>query len=99
MIIKLSDIIDHERFKWSRSHAEVKDNFVDIINDLTGVLPNHSSSSRIYSSSWKLTQKIKQTKKGYTFLSVFRTKNRKWLEDFVIDDFPTDQAEGQVLIS
>ena len=39
MIIKLSDIIDHERFKWSRSHAEVKDNFVDIINDLTGDCP------------------------------------------------------------
>ena len=36
MIVKLSNIIDHEQFMWSRSHGEVKDNFVEIISDLTG---------------------------------------------------------------
>ena len=51
MIIKLSDNIDHEQFMWSRSHAEVKDNFVEIISDLIGVLPDHSKGSIIYSSS------------------------------------------------
>jgi hypothetical protein len=92
--IKLWDIVNHQQFKWENKHTEVRSNICDIIENVTGVQPEDSWTSKIYHSSWLLAKKIKATRKGSKYLCSFRQEQRKWLEGHVIT-FEAKQVASQ----
>ena len=98
MIITLWNIVNHTNYKWLNKPSEVTLNFVNIIHTITGIQPE-CKSNNIYKSAWKLANKVRDSKRGWSHLPSFRTKNKKWLQDNVVYDFQPHLLLEQVWFS